>query len=51
LSRMASGSWLLTGFLERWCEKGGIDMSPHLEREELAKEMLIELVDEGEVPE
>jgi hypothetical protein len=27
------------------------DMSPHLEREELAREMLIELVDEGEVPE
>ncbi|KAF0218720.1 MAG: thiamine pyrophosphate-dependent enzyme possible carboligase or [Geobacteraceae bacterium] len=27
------------------------DMSPHLEREELAGEMLIELVDEGEVPE
>ena len=27
------------------------DMSPHLEREELAKEMLIDLVDEGEVPE
>lgn len=26
------------------------DMSPHLEREDLAKEMLIELVDEGEVP-
>jgi acetolactate synthase I/II/III large subunit len=26
------------------------DMSPHLEREELAKEMLIDLVDEGEVP-
>jgi acetolactate synthase I/II/III large subunit len=26
------------------------DMSPHLERDELAKEMLIELVDEGEVP-
>jgi acetolactate synthase-1/2/3 large subunit len=26
------------------------DMSPHLERAELAKEMLIELVDEGEVP-
>jgi acetolactate synthase-1/2/3 large subunit len=26
------------------------DMSPHLERKELAKEMLIELVDEGEVP-
>jgi acetolactate synthase-1/2/3 large subunit len=27
------------------------DMSPHLERDELAKEMLIDLVDEGEVPE
>jgi acetolactate synthase-1/2/3 large subunit len=26
------------------------DMSPHLEREELAREMLIDLVDEGEVP-
>lgn len=26
------------------------DMSPYLEREELAKEMLIDLVDEGEVP-
>lgn len=26
------------------------DMSPHLERDELAKEMLIELVDEGDVP-
>lgn len=26
------------------------DMSPHLERAELAKEMLIDLVDEGEVP-
>ncbi len=26
------------------------DMSPHLEREELAREMLIELVEEGEVP-
>jgi acetolactate synthase I/II/III large subunit len=26
------------------------DMSPHLERNELAKEMLIDLVDEGEVP-
>jgi acetolactate synthase-1/2/3 large subunit len=26
------------------------DMSPHLDREELAREMLIELVDEGEVP-
>lgn len=27
------------------------DMSPHLEREELSREMLIDLVDEGEVPE
>jgi len=26
------------------------DMSPHLEREELAREMLIDLVDEGKVP-
>jgi acetolactate synthase-1/2/3 large subunit len=26
------------------------DMSPHLERDELAREMLIELVDEGDVP-
>ena len=26
------------------------DMSPHLKREDLAKEMLIDLVDEGEVP-
>jgi acetolactate synthase-1/2/3 large subunit len=26
------------------------DMSPHLEREELAREMLIEMVEEGEVP-
>jgi acetolactate synthase-1/2/3 large subunit len=27
------------------------DMSPHLERDELAREMLIDLVEEGEVPE
>jgi len=27
------------------------DMSPHLDREELAEAMLIDLVDEGEVPE
>jgi acetolactate synthase I/II/III large subunit len=26
------------------------DMSPHLSREDLAKEMLIDLVEEGEVP-
>jgi len=26
------------------------DMSPHLKREELAKEMLIDMVDEEEVP-
>lgn len=47
---MVTRSWLLTGF---WCvgemEKAE-DMLQHLEREELAREMLIELVEEGEVP-